>query len=189
MNLFELFKLSRTLQLKDGEILLMSTPVNMVPTTVLADMQKSLIDKLGFVKAYTIFYESAKNGAYLYNKNFIEFYKFKDKRDILEWQRKVVTMAGWGNWKIQSFNTENNAIVAKIEKSVFAGEYGQVSYPVDIIPVGFSAGGMSANFGSDLECIETKCIAMGDPYCEIEIGPPELIIPKREQLWKKWKLI
>jgi len=188
MDLFELFKLSRTLRMKDGTILLMDTPVNIIPTDILCDLQKDLIDSVGVSQAYKLFYESAKNGAIDYNKEFIKIHRFKDKRDIVEWQWKIVTLAGWGKWSVTSISNEN-ILTARFENSPFPRIYGNSNFPVDFIPAGFSAGGISAAFNKNLEALETKCMAMGDPFCEIVVGPPEFIEEKKQTLWHKWKLI
>lgn len=188
MNLFELFKIAKTLSLKDGKIQLMGTPVNIIPTDILCDWQKDLIQTAGLQQAYQAFYESAKAGALDYNKEFIKIYKFKDRRDIIEWQWKIVTLAGWGKWKVHSI-TKDNILTARFENSPFPRLYGQSKYPVDFIPTGFSAGGISAAFNEKLDAVETKCMAMGDPYCEIMVGPPDFISQKKQELWKKWQLI
>ena len=188
MQLLEIFRLSKTIDLKDGEIRLMGTPVNMVATSVLIDFQKALVESRGFREAYNLIYNSTKKGAFEYNKKFIETHKFNDKRALVEWQWKIVTLAGWGKVTILSIDTTKNTLIAKYEKSPFPRNYGKSNHPVDFIPVGFTAGGVSAGFGADLEGFESKCIAMGDPYCQIEIGPKEVINPKREALWSRLKL-
>lgn len=188
MNLFELFKIAKTLSLKDGTILLMGTPVNIIPTDVLCDLQKDLIKAVGMPKAYEAFYKSAKIGALDYNKEFIKTYNFKNMRDIIEWQWKIVTLAGWGKWTIHSITNEN-ILTARFENSPFPRTYGKSSFPVDFIPTGFSAGGISAASNKKLEALETKCMAMGDPYCEIVVGPPEFIEKRKQELWHKWQLI
>src|SRR3989344_7509780 len=99
-NLFELFKYSKLLNLQDGRIDLMNVPINIVPTSILCDLQKGLIDSIGFKAAYKKIYESAKEGSREYNKNFIKKQGFTDKRKIIDWQSKIVTFAGWGNVEI-----------------------------------------------------------------------------------------
>jgi len=148
-----------------------------------------MIDALGFQKAYQDIYQTTKEGSYNYNKNFIKFHGFKDKRKIVDWQWKIVTFSGWGEWEIIHLDLKENTLAAKFEDSPFPKAYGKAKYPVDIIPAAFSAGGISSCFGTDLDCIETKCMAMGHPFCEIFIGPKKLIEEKRQALWTKWKLI
>src|SRR3989338_9252489 len=189
LNLFELFKFSKTLTSKDGKLMLMNTPVNVIPTAILCELQKGMIEAWGFQKAYQQIYKTTKDGSYTYNKDFIKFHEFKDKRKIVDWQWKIVTFSGWGEWQITYIDLKENTLVARFKDSSFPKEYGKAKYPVDIIPVAFSAGGIAACFGIDLDCIETKCEAMGDPYCEIVVGPPEFIEEKKQALWRKWKLI
>ncbi len=184
-QLLEVFRLSKTIELNDGEVKIMGTPVNILPTNVLIDFQKGLIEARGFREAYELIYRSTRNGSYSYNKNFIQKHKFSDKRALVEWQWKIVTLAGWGKWKIIEIDTAKNTLVAKFEGSPFPGIYGKSPYPVDIIPAGFTAGGVSAGFGQELDGFESKCVALGDPFCQIEIGPKEEILKRREELWKK----
>lgn len=189
LNLFDLFKFSKTLTSTDGKLLLMNTPINIIPTAILCELQKGMIQALGFEKAYQQIYETTKQGSVTYNKDFIKFHGFQEKRKIVDWQWKIVTFSGWGKWQIIHLDLKENTLAAKFEESPFAKEYGKSKYPVDIIPVAFSAGGIAACFGTDLDCIETKCMAMGDPFCEIFIGPPKMIEEKKQALWRKWQLI
>ena len=189
MNFYDLFKFSKTISWSDGEIKLMDTFVSIVPTTLLAEIQKNLVTSLGIKKAYDLVYESSKSGAYKWNDDFIKAHNFTDKRKIVDWQWKIVTFAGWGKWQIINIDLEQKRLNAKFESSPLAKYYGKSKYPVDIIATGFSAGGISAAFGEDLDCIETNCIAMGNQFCEIEIGRKEYIAKRKEKLWKNWGLM
>jgi len=189
MNLYDMFKFSKTIDWKDGEIKLMRTFVSIAPTTLLAELQKNQISSLGFQKAYDLIYKSAKDGSYRWNSDFIKAHNFSDKRKIIDWQWKIVTFSGWGKWQIINIDPANNKLNAKFEDSPLAKAYKKSKYPVDIVATGFSAGGISAAFGKDLDCVETHCVAMGHPHCEIEVGPKEEIAEKRKALWKKWGLI
>ena len=81
-NLFEMFKLSKTLEMADGDLKLMGLDINIIPTSILADIQKGLIDSLGFAKAYDMLYTKAKKGSLEYNTNFIKKQNFTDKHKI-----------------------------------------------------------------------------------------------------------
>lgn len=188
-QLLDLFRFSKLLQMKDGEITLMKTHINIIPTDILRDLQKSLIEAMGFEKAYDQIYEQSKEGSKKYNSSFIEKLSFKDKRKTLDWQLKIVTFSGWGKLEVAGLNFKENRIDIKYSNSPFALDYGKSKFPVCIIPTGFTAGGVSVNFGSDLEGIETKCMAMGDPYCKMEIGPKEYIAERKKELWSKWGLM
>ena len=45
MQLFDTFKLAKELEIRDGEIILMKSPVCFALTHILADFQKDLIEK------------------------------------------------------------------------------------------------------------------------------------------------
>ncbi len=189
MDLLDFFRISNTLSFKEGEILLMDQTVNVTPTSILCDFQKGLIENVGFRKAYEIIYETAKRVSYNYNSEFIKKRGFKSARDILEWQVKIVTLGGWGKWTIKLFEPEKEHIILQIDNSPFPSVYGNSKFGVDIFAAGLVAGGLSASFGKDIETLETKCAAKGDPYCEIEVDRKNSIQQKRNALWAKWKLI
>jgi len=186
--LFDYFKFARLLNLQDGRIDLMQVPVNIIPTAIMVDLQKNLIQSSGLEDAYNKIYSVAKTGSYKYNADFMKKQGFKDKRIMLDWQVKIVTFAGWGNLQLSNVDINNDTVVVKYDNSPFPKEYGKSPHPVDFIPTGFTAGGVSACLGKDLDAYETKCMAMGDPYCEITVGTPERIKKERNQQWTKLKV-
>jgi len=192
-NLFEMFKFSKMLKVEDGNMSLMGVDINIVPTSILCSLQKGLIDAIGLEKTYNQIYESAKKGSIEYNSSFIKQQKFVDKRKILDWQAKILEFGGWGHIEIAKIDFEKNTLVAHFKQTPFTATYtklyGKSKGPVDFITAGFNAGGLSVMAGKDLDVIETKCVSMGDAYCEFEAGPHKVIEAKRKDLWKKWKLI
>ena len=100
MQLFDTFRLAKELETRDGEIILMKSPVCFTLTHILADFQKDLIESIGFEKTYFQLYETSKSGSKMYNESFIKKHDFKDKRMVLNWQIKIVTMGGWGKFEV-----------------------------------------------------------------------------------------
>ena len=188
MEIFEKLRLANKIQMRDGEISLMGTPVNILPTSLLVTIQKGLIKEIGFKKAYSLIYEQAKAGSYQYNMEFIKSQKYTDQRVVIQRQIEIVTSAGWGKLQIIKNDFANKQIEIKYDNSTFAREYKKASYPVCLMPAGFTAGGVSANVKSDLDALETKCLALGDPYCKIEIGPEPYIEGKQTMLWSSLKI-
>jgi len=186
MKLFDLFKFSKLLEIRDGQISLMNNFVNVIPTTILCEFQKELINSIGYENAYEKIYKAAKRGSIAYNREFIKKQGFSDKRKTLEWQIKIVTFAGWGNLKIILIDEKNDRYIVRFEKSPFPKLYGKTKFPVDMVVTGFTAGGVSATFNKDLDAVETKCIGIGDQFCEIEVGLPENIKKLKERHIKKW---
>ena len=192
-NLFELFKYSKMLEIGDGDLRLMDVYVNIIPTSILCSLQKSLIGAVGLEKAYKEIYESAKEGAQIYNERFIKLKNFKNKHKTLDWQSKIISFAGWGVIEIAKVDFAKNSLVAHFKNPPFPKTYkelyGKSKYPVCFIPAGYNAGGLSMMAGKKLGVLETKCVAMGHPYCEFEAGSIDVIEKKRKKLWKKWGVL
>ena len=189
IQLLEMFRLSKTISVKDGEILLMQTPVCFALTRLLANLQKGLIESMGFEKAYFQLYETNKVGSKAYNVSFIQKEKFTDKRKVLDWQVNIVTLGGWGKFEAIFLDLKENRLRIKFNNSPFPKIYGKSVYPVCVIAAGFTAGGASANFGVDVDALETMCVACGDPFCEIVFDSPKKIAEMRTNLWKKLGLV
>lgn len=188
-SLFDLFKFAKLLDISDGRLMLMKTPVNVVPTSILCNEQKMLIKSLGLETAYKQMYLESKKGSYEYNATFIKTQGFTDEHKIIEWQIKIVAFAGWGELELVLLDPKETKVIVNFKNSSYPKSYGSAKYPVDFMATGFVAGGVSALFGKDLEAFETKCLAIGDQYCQIEVGPPKIINKMRLDFWKKHKLI
>lgn len=188
-TLFDLFKFSKQLDLKNGKIALMDTPVNLIPTSILCEYQKTLIKTLGPEKAYEIIYENSKTGSIKYNTSFIKKLGLNDIRKIIDWQTKIVALSGWGEIDIAMIDPKEKSFVAHFRESSYAESYGKEKYAVDFIVTGFVAGGLTAATGIDLDAVETKCESMGDQFCEIEVGRRSSMANKRFDLLKKWGII
>jgi predicted hydrocarbon binding protein len=187
-SLFEMFKFSKMLNVKDGDMSLMGVDINIIPTSIICELQKGLIESMGFTKAYDLLYSKAKEGSLDYNSKFIKQRKFTDKHKILDWQTKIVTFSGYGNLEIAQIDFTKENFRVKFNNSKLPKVFGKQKYPVDIIPTGFVAGGLSATLGKDVDALEIKCTARGDPFCEIEVGSPSYIKKRKVELWKKWNL-
>ena len=185
-TLFDLFKFSKLLDLKNGKISLMETPVNIIPTSILCGHQKTLIKNLGLEEAYNILYTNSKEGSINYNLSFIKKLGLIELRKIIDWQTKIVSLSGWGEVDIAMVNPKEKNFIAHFKESAFAESYGKEKYAIDFILTGLVAGGLTAATGVDLDAIETKCESMGDQFCEIEVGPTDTIENKKSALWEKW---
>lgn len=188
MNLLEYFKISNTIAFKEGEIYLMEQYANVIPTSILCDFEKGLIASSGFAKSYETLYDVAKKISFEYNLNYFKKHKFQSIHEMCEWQIKIITLAGWGKWAITKLNLEEKSVVLRINSSPFPTVFGKSSFPVDILATGLVCGGAMAVLGSGLDAVETSCEAMGDSYCQIEVGPTDIILKKKEKLWDKLNL-
>lgn len=98
---------------------------------------------------------------------------YKNIRQVLDFQIETTSLMGRGITKLIRFDEKNKTAIVKIEVNPYAEFYkklfGFQKNPVDnFIRAGMS-GLFSYAFNTDMLAIETECIAMGKPYCVIEI--------------------
>lgn len=168
MNIFELFNLSRDIEIKDGNVYLMKHAISIMSPNMLSDIQQKLITEIGLEEASKKLYGTAKKGFYKLMDESTKHKNLKDKLETINFINKVLTSTGWGKFSVEQFNPQKK-IVVKIENSFMAKEYGTSSYACDFMLAGFLAGGLSGVLKSNFDAIETKCIASGNKFCEIEV--------------------
>lgn len=95
--------------------------------------------------------------------NFLDFFK---------WLTNIAMLAGWGTLDWQDLNEEKKQGIIYVTNSPIATELkGKVTTPVDYLIRGFLAGGASASFSVDIDCVEEECIALGAKRCKFVIYP------------------
>lgn len=95
------------------------------------------------------------------------------KKDFLIGNIEMWGLLGWGNLKI--IKLEKDEAIFRIDDSPIASyvlkKHGKQDHPVCDWIMGEFAGGYSYLIGKDVNGTETKCVAMGDAYCEFEVKP------------------
>lgn len=168
MNIFELFNMSKTIAIKDGNVYLMDHPVSIMSPDMLSDIQKRLVVEIGIEEASKKIYDTTKNGFYKFVKEASKHRKLDSELAIINWVNKLLTSTGWGKFSVEQYYPQKKIIV-KIENSFLAKEYGRTSYACDFMLAGFLAGGLSGASNANFDAKETKCLSSGDAYCEIEV--------------------
>ncbi len=77
------------------------------------------------------------------------------------------TQGGWGNIQVKVNYTKKEAVV-RIENSATARQ-AKAKEPICHFIRGYIAGICDAVFDTYTVCVETKCIAKGDAFCEFQI--------------------
>ncbi len=70
------------------------------------------------------------------------------------------------------------------EAEEYLKSYGSSLEPVCWTLVGYASGYSSGFMGRDAVCVETKCIAKGDPYCQYEIRTKEEWTSEADRYWQ-----
>ena len=154
----------------------------LLSNTIIAELYRQLFTSLGFEETARIIYESTKKGTYQVQKNLIKAYRvtLKGEEDFINRiSRLPLYVQTYGHGKGSTvergkeciFRVKNSVIAEYLKES----EWGR---PVCHFLAGFFAGMAEAYAElikptSSYSCVETKCIASGDPYCEFRLYPQQ----------------
>jgi len=79
----------------------------------------------------------------------------------------IAELGGWGKFEIIDYDEAHKRTIIKVlDSAVGTSLVNTTSKPVDHIMRGIMGGMACLIFSSDMDFVETKCIAKGDPYCE-----------------------
>ena len=105
--------------------------------------------------------------------------------DYTNWFVEIAKFGGWGIIKWEELEKESHKGVISIENSpIGVSLKGKVNSPCDHIIRGFIAGGASSAFKSDVDVIETECIATGSTKCILVIDSNENLKLKYKKLYE-----
>ena len=166
------------INVENGTIQFLNAHNILFPVRSLLKLQLLLKEKLGENESIKVLKEIGKfqikqaliRYAKLLGIETIEKYKFE------KLGRSILMSLGYGNYEIEISSKENKMIL-KSSNVPTAIEYklmfGKSEKPIDFYLCGmFEEVGCSI-FNLPMKCIETKCIACGDPYCEFQVFPIE----------------
>lgn len=157
------------LKFENGKIVLLDQNVAMTPMNTHIDLAKYLND--GGVQSHL--YLAAKNTGVSWNQGMLKNYSTKTRREIFDWGKKVMSLAGFGDFNVVKGGLDSNRNIWVMEKSqvaeLFLAKYGKSLFPVCHVPRGFYAGAASFLYEKNLDAVETKCVALGDQFCEFVI--------------------
>ena len=152
----------------------------LLSNTIIAELHRQIFTSLGFEEAARIIYESTKKGTYQVQKNLIKAYRVTlsgedDLNNRISRLPLYIQTYGHGKGKTVergkgfTFEVRDSSVAFQLKES-------QLGRPVCHFLAGFFAGVAEA-YAELIEpsftysCVETKCIAVGDPYCEFKLTP------------------
>lgn len=94
-------------------------------------------------------------------------YKPKSKESLNE-ALKIYSATGWGRPELQEFDPGRMRARLKVSECFECSAQGEGARGSNFVR-GHLAGALSAYFGQDVDCAETKCVKDGSPTCEFEI--------------------
>ncbi len=104
-------------------------------------------------------------------KNHYQMSISKTPGELVRINEVLFKAVGWGKLKILDYDSSKCFAIAVVEKSFECELAGRTNKPYSQFIRGALAGWFSELTGKSCGAEETKCIAKGDPYCEILIKP------------------
>ncbi len=160
-------------------ILVGGMPHSLIGNGMAADLFAHLIRTIGPGMAGRFFYDSSKEYICDLQSNLIRLHgtTFTEEKllDNLSNLPFYLSTYGYGTGEVV-IDAENKSLLVKMQNSFIAEELKDEGFdkPVCYYLAGAIAGIAEACAGTEYSCIETKCIANGDPHCEFELSPGSL---------------
>lgn len=160
--------MARQIKFEESEITLFKQRIIMMPAYSYITLQKELEKR----KVDKVVYKAMKELGIQWTNDLKVNYKMSPN-DIVKWGINVLSLAGWGTSSIIKNDPKNKLVIMRLKNSSMAHtykkKYGKSKIPVDHAFRGMAAGTFAAIFRSDIDAIETKCIASGSNTCEFLI--------------------
>jgi len=178
-NLFlQLLRAGKARLTDDGLIISLGEAVMMMPVRTFLFMQSQVIHELGKRGKRVLFnigYYQSNEAVKRYVKEHVLDIKRVNKEKLFNFFLKLSSMLGLGVFEVIHLDFEEKKLIIRNSNLPTAKLYlltrGKSKTPIDCYICGLFVGGFSPLFEVELECLETKCIACGDPYCQFELRP------------------
>jgi predicted hydrocarbon binding protein len=162
--------LVRQFSIAEKEMKMLDENFYMQPMQHLVRMQAEMEKKFGR-KGLDMIYEVAKD-SFIGLSNDLE--KFSENRgkyfDVLA---NVIKNMGFGEIEIVQVTPEQHKAIVQLKYNPFAKEYvkrnGFQKHTVDYHVAGMISGYFTKFFGTEADCKEDACIAMGKPACKFTV--------------------
>lgn len=160
---------ARQLTIEKGSLIILGHRFMMIPAETVAHLLK---EGKNIIKPL---YCASKENGKLYADVLMKSFKITTTQKLEELMINTFNLAGWGELEIIKNDFKNRIGVAHIKNSVIAMQYGKSKEPVCHTNRGFLAGGACRVHKSEVDCVEIKCIATGNAYCEFISAPKETL--------------
>jgi predicted hydrocarbon binding protein len=166
------------IRIEKGLIIFLDAHNILLPVRTLLKLQQLLKEKIGEEKAVEFLKEL---GSFQIKQALIRYAKLLGIRTIEKYKfeqlgKHILMILGYGNYEIK-VRYEDKRMILQSNNAPIAHEFnlmfGKSEKPIDFYLCGMFQEVGSCIFGAPMECVETKCIACGDPYCQFEVFPAE----------------
>lgn len=163
---YDRFIYTNSLKYKDNNFYLLNLPFVILPVSVLVAIAEKNDKSLNLELYYSV---KESVGASLKKEFEIDF-GFEGERG-LEFMQSFFTASGWGKFEIIDLDKENARAIVGVMHSPVSLLVKTCKSPCDTFLRGFIAGVFSIYFKKNVDCVEVKCMCMGQTSCEFVVKP------------------
>jgi predicted hydrocarbon binding protein len=164
-NYYDKFIFTGQVKFNEGNFHLIDIPFLLFPCKILSDFLFNASEE----EAKKIYYSVKKSV-----KNFVPLLKAKPNYagiSLVNFSNNFFSNSGFGHLKVVQFDEKNCRAIISVSSSPFSFPFsGKSNKPIDHILRGILAGTFSYALEKDLDCVETKCIAMNSSDCEFIVN-------------------
>lgn len=169
-NLYMKLLFARKIQFVDGQLILVDMPFVVTPVTFFSYLLKDAYDRKELKHLYDIFKASLFE---VFSYEFQRRLGFNKSR-LADWLKEFGYASGWGKIEFLNMDFEKKRAIVRVENNPVAlSLLRKVNQPICYHMAAFLAGGASRAFGTEVDCTEVKCMALGEKYCEFIIKVKE----------------
>lgn len=163
LNFFKKLMFANQVLFTEGRFMAIGVPIVVYNASLLTNIQKHIIKELG-QKGIKEIYSASKSGGQKLTEKYLHIAISKELMN--DFLFKMTSIGGWGVYEVIEKDWDKAHAVYRVMGSSFAAANGKSSTPVCHMARGLIAGAMETVTKQKVDCIETKCIACGHPYCE-----------------------
>jgi hypothetical protein len=167
------------IRIENGTIIFLDAHNILLPVRGLLWLMKILKEKIGEEECKKIL---ENLGEFQINQALVRYSKILsiEKMEKYKWIKlgvqEIAKILGYGDFEVEH-RLQEKIVIFKSKNQPIAIEYklmfGKSEKPIDYYLSGIIKGFCISLLNIPLKCIETKCIACGDPYCQFEVFPAE----------------
>ncbi len=162
-NLIKLFAMGEIKITEKGEFRMLGERAVVLYFTILEGMLEFFQKNFGERDGGILIYHSSKHGSKNYIRNIIHRLGYRGEKAI-DFAGELASIGGWGRITVAHFDSEKKVAKIIVDSCPFKTEKPSKE-PVCHFSRGMFAGAASVIWNEDVDCIETTCSSMGDPYC------------------------
>ncbi len=181
-SFFEKIMLARQALFNDGNIQLFGLRYALVTEYFFNMLTEKINDNPRLSK---LLYADAKRAAYNFALK-VGSSRSYSADDYLKWAIEIEEFAGWGVLKWEELDAKAMRGTLTASDSATGGYLkGKADAPCDHVIRGLMAGNASCAFKSDVDLVETECIALGKSKCRFEMGSPSALMAEYKELYDR----